>query len=371
MKAIAFSPKEKRLRIVERTEPEITWPDQVKLRIEKVGVCGTDRERIAEGKATAPEGFQDIVMGHENFGRVVETGRDVRSVKPGDYAVFTIRRECGQCLPCAMNRPDMCRTGKYMDRGLSGIDGFNSEFAVDSERYVIPVPASLATVGVLLEPMSVVEKALDEAARLQSARLPDAYAEPDIFHGKRALVAGTGSVGLLACLALRLRGAMVFGLDVVDAGSPRASWLSALGCKYIDGRRVKPERLDEAIGPVDMVMETAGVPGLQFKLIDALARNAIYVVAGIPSEKVHEKVIQIPGTELMSQLVRNNQLLFGSVSSAMGHYRMALSDFILAEERWKGHAPRLINREFRIEEFEEALTRHPEEEIKSVFNWAA
>lgn len=371
MKAIAFSPKKKELKIVERPEPQITSPDQVKLRVERVGVCGTDRERIAEGKAATPSGFDDIVIGHENFGRVVETGRAVRSVKPGDYAVFTIRRGCGQCLPCAMNRPDMCRTGKYMDRGLSEMDGFNSEYVADSERYIIRVPAGLAPIGVLLEPMSVVEKALDEAARLQFARLPDAYADPDIFHGKRVLVAGTGNVGLLACLALRLRGACVYGLDVVDGDSPRAKWLSGINCRYLDGRKIKPEKLDEAIGPSDLVIETAGVPGLEFKLIDALAKNAVYVVAGIPSERIREDMIRIPGTELMNQLVRNNQLLFGSVSSAAGHYRMALRDFILAEERWKGYAARLINREFNIEEYREALTEHPEDEIKAVFRWAA
>ena len=75
--------------------------------------------------------------------------------------------------------------------------------------------------GVLSEPLSVAEKAIDEAVRVQSARLPDAPATPDWLHGRRYLVAGLGPIGLLAAMALRLRGAEVYGLDVVDAETAR------------------------------------------------------------------------------------------------------------------------------------------------------
>lgn len=371
MKAIAYSPGRRELGIVERPEPAIMAGDQVKLMVSRVGVCGTDRERIAEGKAPPPEGFDDLVIGHESFGRVVEAGEEVDAVSPGDYAVFTIRRGCDECAPCRMGRPDMCRTGKYRDRGLSGIDGFNSEYVVDSQRHVIHVPEELAPAGVLLEPMSVVEKALDEVVKFQSARLPEANIGSDWFWGKRALVAGTGTIGLLACLALRLRGASVYGVDILDGDSPRPRWLSGIQGTYIDGRKVKPEKVDEELGPMDLVFESAGVPGLMFNLIDALARNAVYVVAGIPSEAVHERTIRIPGAQLMDQLVRKNQLVFGTVSSAEGHFRMALDDFAMAEYRWRGHTAKMINRELDFTEYREAMTTHPEEEIKAVLKWAA
>lgn len=371
MKAIAYSPGKKELRMVERPEPEIRGKDQVKLMVMRVGVCGTDRERIAEGKAPPPEGYDDLVIGHESFGKVVEIGEDVDAVSLNDYAVFTIRRGCDECAPCRMGRPDMCRTGKYKDRGLSDIDGFNSEFVVDSQRHIIRVPLELASVGVLLEPMSVVEKALDEAMKFQSARLPEASVGRDWFRGKRALVAGIGTIGLLACLALRLRGALVYGIDILDKGSPRPEWLSGIKGTYIDGREIKPENVDEALGPMDLVFESAGVPGLMFNLIDAMARNAVYIVAGIPSEAVHERTIRIPGAQLMDQLVRKNQLVLGTVSSAEGHFRMALDDFALSEYRWRGHAAKMINRELNFNEYKDALTKHPEDEIKTVLKWAA
>lgn len=371
MKAISFNPDARDLKIVERPEPRLTRPDEVKLQIINVGVCGTDRERIAEGNAKLPEGLADLVIGHENMGRVVEAGVGVTSVKTGDLAAFTIRRGCGECMPCGAGRPDMCRTGKYRDRGLAGIDGFNAEYAVDREEFVVKVPEGLRRVGVLLEPMSVVQKAISEAERLQFARLPDALSSPDWLYGKKALVAGIGNIGLLAALALRVRGAEVYGLDIIDSSSVRVKWLLGIGGFYIDGRSVKPEKVDEVIGPIDMAVEAAGVPGLEFGLFDTLARDGIYVVAGIPSEELHGGRVAVQGAELMSRLVRMNLLVFGSVSSAPGHFRAAIDDFIKAEYRWKGHLQKMITAEFDYTDFKGVLTRKDEKEIKSVIKWAA
>ncbi|MBE7413714.1 MAG: alcohol dehydrogenase catalytic domain-containing protein [Deltaproteobacteria bacterium] len=79
MKAIAYSPGRRELRIVERPEPAVMAGDQVKILVSRVGVCGTDRERIAEGKAPPPEGYDDLVIGHESFGRVVEVVLSLRA----------------------------------------------------------------------------------------------------------------------------------------------------------------------------------------------------------------------------------------------------------------------------------------------------
>ena len=54
-------------------------------------------------------------------------------------------------------------TGKYRERGNSGLDGYQTEFVVDREQYIVQVPPELEPVGILLEPLSVVEKAIDEA----------------------------------------------------------------------------------------------------------------------------------------------------------------------------------------------------------------
>src|SRR5512140_606508 len=123
MKAIANTTNTSELKLVERPEPELAGDDEVKMRVLRVGICGTDREEAAGGRSRAPAGQKELVLGHEMFGQVVEVGKNVRRVKPGDHAVFTVRRGCGKCLPCKMNRPDMCLTGLYHERGIWGLDG--------------------------------------------------------------------------------------------------------------------------------------------------------------------------------------------------------------------------------------------------------
>src|SRR6202050_3179072 len=225
MKAIAIVPGTPGSRIVDRTEPSVTAPDEIKVKIIRVGICGTDREEVSGGRADAPEGQKELVIGHEMFGQGVSVGSSVTRVKPGDYAVFTVRRGCGECACCLMNRADMCQTGRYRERGIRGLDGYQTEYVVDQEQYIVRVPAELEPVGVLMEPLSVVEKAIDETLRVQTLRCPDAATTPDWFHGRRCLVAGLGPVGLLAAMVLRLRGGEGFGLGGGCSNTARPKWL--------------------------------------------------------------------------------------------------------------------------------------------------
>src|SRR5690348_14456788 len=163
MRAIAITPGISGAKMIERDEPKLTAPDQIKMRVVRVGICGTDREELLGGRADAPAGATNLVIGHEMMGQVVEVGKAVKRVKVGDYAAFTVRRGCGQCANCNLGRSDMCQTGKYRERGIKALDGYQTEFVVDQEEFVVRVPAGLERVGVLLEPLSIVEKAISQA----------------------------------------------------------------------------------------------------------------------------------------------------------------------------------------------------------------
>jgi threonine dehydrogenase-like Zn-dependent dehydrogenase len=367
MKAIALIPGTTNLRLVERPEVNIQNPTDIKLRVLRVGICGTDREEASGGRALAPEGNRDLVIGHEMFSQVVAVGEQVTRVKPGDLAVITVRRGCGKCLPCQMNRSDMCRTGQYHERGIWGLDGYQCEYVVDDERYVVRVPAELEAVGVLAEPLSVAEKAITEAVRLQFARLPDAHATPDWLNGRRCLVAGLGPIGLLAAVALRLRGAEVYGLDIVDEGSARPRWLEAIGGHYVDGRKVSPLQVDDKIGAMDLIFEATGVAQLAFNLTDALAPDGVYVLTGIPGGN---RPTQLSGDELIRQFVLDNQVMAGSVNAARDHFQMAVDDLTAAKARWGDHVNKLITARYPYTQFAEAINTHPADEIKTVIEWA-
>jgi threonine dehydrogenase-like Zn-dependent dehydrogenase len=366
MKAIAVVPGTPMVRLVDRPEPSITAPDQVKARVLRVGICGTDREEAAGGRAKAPPSQDDLVMGHEMFGQVVDVGTAVTQVKTGDHAVFTVRRGCGQCRPCMLQRSDMCRTGLYVERGIWGLDGYQAEYVVDHEPFVVRVPHELEPVGVLTEPFSVAEKAIAEAVHVQRTRLPDSATSLDWLAGKRCLVAGLGPVGLLAALSLRLREADVWGLDIVDAETARPRWLTAIGGHYVDGRKPRSDRAENQIGPFDMIVEATGIASLQFELLDALALDGVYAVTGIPSG---DPPLSIDGSALMRRLVLRNQLIVGSVNASRDHFQLAVHDLSMAEQRWPGQSARLITHRHPYTDFDAAFHHHGSDEIKVVLEW--
>jgi glucose 1-dehydrogenase len=368
MKALALEIGTNHLRLTERPEPKIALPTEVRLRVLRVGICGTDREEAAGGRALAPTGNQDLVLGHEMLGQVLEVGANVTRVRVGDLAVATVRRGCQECLPCKMGRPDMCQTGKYLERGIWGLDGFQAEQVVDDESYLVQVPGALAAIGVLVEPLSVVEKAIDEALRTQQSRLPDAATVPDWLNGRKCLVAGLGPIGLLACLALRLRGADVFGLDLVDDESVRPQWLEGIGGRYVDGRRITVDQVDDRIGAMSLIFEATGIGSLAFDLMQALAPNGVYVLTGIPGGS---RPTPISADALIRDLVLRNLLMVGSVNAALGHYRMAVNDLEMGRALWGDHIEKLITHHFAYADFDHAFHFHDPNEIKAVLEWTS
>jgi threonine dehydrogenase-like Zn-dependent dehydrogenase len=212
----------------------------------------------------------------------------------------------------------------------------------------------------------VAEKAIDEAVRLQAARLPDAGATPNWLHDRRVLVAGLGPIGLLGALVLRLRGAIVFGLDVVDENSIRPQWLEHIGGTYLDGRQVKADQVDDQIGVVDLIFESTGVAALEFNLLDALAPNGLYVLTGIPGG---DRPLEVSGARLIRQLVLENQLMVGSVNAARDHYQMAVDDLETASALWGEHVNKLITHHFAYSNFEAAFNQGLQDAIKVVIDW--
>ncbi len=365
MKAIAIIPGKGDVQLIDIEEPTVTAPSHVKLKVLEVGICGTDREEAEGGRADAPPHDDYLVIGHEMFGQVVEVGEAVKSVKPGDYGVFIVRRGCGKCYPCLHQRSDMCETGEYTERGIKGLHGFQTAYVVDDEAYLVKVPDHLVHLGVLTEPMSISAKAIDEAQHIQAARIPGLNAN-NWLKDKKVLIAGLGAIGLLAAFALKLRGAKLYGMDIVDEDSSRPQLLKEIGGEYIDGRKIDTLSIDERYGEMDMIFEATGIAELEFQLIDALGVNGIYVLTGIPAGK---RPVCILGASLMQQIVLKNQILLGSVNASVAHYAMAIEDLEKAHKEWKNALEQVITTIHPYSEFKEALSHHNHSEIKTVISW--
>jgi glucose 1-dehydrogenase len=367
MKAIAITPGTKQVNIVDRPEPKVSAPDEIKLRVLRVGICGTDREEASGGRADAPPGRKDLVIGHEMFGQVEEVGNQVEIVRPGDFGCFTVRRGCGHCPACLNERSDMCSTGDYTERGIKQRDGYETELVVDQLEYFVKVPREQVPLGVLSEPTSVAEKAIDEALSVQVGRIPGAADPRKWLEGKQVLVAGLGPIGLLAAVALKLRGAKVLGLDVVDEDSLRPKLLKQLGGSYVDGRQTKPSALNDAFGQIDMIFEATGIARVEFDLLGALGINGVYVLTGIPGG---DRPLQIDGASLMRTLVLRNQVMIGSVNASRKHFEMAVEDLGKAYKTWGKTMEQIITHAVPNSDFADVLEKHPDNEIKAVIEWS-
>ncbi|HXV79791.1 MAG TPA: alcohol dehydrogenase catalytic domain-containing protein, partial [Candidatus Binatia bacterium] len=173
MDAIAVTPQKRKVEIIHQAEPKIVSPTHVKLRMLEAGVCGTDKEICAFQYGTPPSGSEELVIGHESLGEVVEIGPKVTRVKVGDLVVPMVRRPCPHdyCVACRADRQDFCFTGDFQERGIKDRHGFMAQFVVDDEKYMNRVPREMRDVAVLVEPLTIAEKGLTQVWQVQQ-RLP-------------------------------------------------------------------------------------------------------------------------------------------------------------------------------------------------------
>jgi threonine dehydrogenase-like Zn-dependent dehydrogenase len=167
-------------------------------------------------------------------------------------------------------------------------------------------------------------------------------------------------------MALCLRGADVYGLDVVDSSSARPKWLNVIGGNYVDGRKVPADQVEKKIGSMDLILDATGIAALEFNLLDALARNGVYVITGIPGG---DRPLNVEGAELVRQLVLDNQVMLGSVNAARGHFQMAVDDLSQAQRRWGNHIAALITNRYPASQFAQLVSNHPTDAIKEVVEW--
>src|SRR5919198_920941 len=201
MQAIAVFPGQKdSVHLAELAKPkldDVPGGRGVLVRLLRCGVDGTDKEINAAEYGTAPDGYDFLVIGHENFGQVEAVGTHVTEFSPGDYVVATVRRR-GSSIYDLIGTYDMTTDEVYFERGVSRRHGYLTEFYVDDPEYIVRVPDGLKEIAVLAEPLSVSEKGIIQAFEIQR-RLK-------VWQPRKAAVLGTGTIGLLATLILRLRG---------------------------------------------------------------------------------------------------------------------------------------------------------------------
>ncbi|MBN0042834.1 glucose 1-dehydrogenase [Streptomyces actuosus] len=310
-----------------------------------VGVCGTDREIASGGYGRAPTGSDRLILGHESLGRV-EEAPEGSGFEAGDLIAGVVRRPDPEpCGACARGEFDMCRNGRYRERGIKELDGYGSELWCVDPGYAVRVDAALGVAGVLTEPTSVVAKAWEQIERVGSRSW---------FEPQRVLVTGAGPIGLLAALLGRQRGLDVHVLDRVTDG-PKPDLVRELGAAY------HSDSVDEVLDAVrpDVVVETTGAGRV---VVDAIRGTASYGVVCLTGVSPGGRRLTVDAGTVNREIVLENDVVVGSVNANLRHYRQAADALARADHAW---LHRLLTRRLPLARAAEAFDRRPDD-VKTV-----
>ena len=223
-----------------------------------------------------------------------------------------VRRPCHPpCVSCARGRRDLCFSPVLNERGIFGLHGYFAEYIVDEAADLVPIPDGVVDYAVLMEPLSVVEKAIERAFQVH---------EPGC---RTALVLGAGPIGLLAGLVLQLRGLSVCLHSAEAPDHPRARLVADAGMIYL------PE-----LGSyqADIVIEATGSAEAALRGVGCLAPLGVCVVLGAGNATG-----EIP----FRDLITHNRTVLGSVNASPEAFRTAAVDLGRFE---RGIVARLIHR---------------------------
>ncbi|MEP7358193.1 MAG: glucose 1-dehydrogenase [Anaerolineales bacterium] len=334
MKAVAVYPrKPNSIHLTDLARPSVNdIPNGrgVLIKVLRIGVDGTDKEINLGEYGAAPPGYDFLTIGHESFGRVVEVGPAVHELAVGDYAVATVRRR-GSSIYDQIGTYDMTTDADYFERGINLRHGYLTEFFVDDPEYIVRVPAPLKEVGVLLEPTSIAEKGIAQAFEIQR-RLK-------VWHPTRAAVIGAGTLGLLATLALRLRGLEVTTLARTEPPYLNSELAEALGARYLSTRSTPLARAAEQHGPFDLIFEATGASSVVFEAMEALGRNGVLVLTGIAGGN---RMVEVPGDRILTGFVLGNKVAVGSVNANREYFERGVQDMAAAALQYPGWLKRLL-----------------------------
>ncbi|UNM12769.1 zinc-dependent alcohol dehydrogenase family protein [Streptomyces formicae] len=228
-------------------DPGIKDAADVIVRVDAVTICGTDLHII---KGDVPDVAPGTVLGHEAVGEVMETGGDVRTVRPGDRVLVSCIAACGRCRFCRENRYGQCRGGGGWVLGHL-VDGTQAEYVrvPFADLSVHPLPSQVDN---------------DDAVLLADI-FPTAYevgvVNGHVGPGDTLVVVGAGPIGLAVIATARLYtpGRII----AVDLAASRLTAARAVGADATVSADEEPERLVEDLTDglgADVVVEAVGVP---------------------------------------------------------------------------------------------------------------
>src|SRR5919202_1403276 len=349
MKAIAVTPgKPHSIHLEEIPKPsvdDVPGGKGVLVEVLRVGVDGTDKEINDAEYGAAPPGDDFLVIGHENFGCVVEVGPNVPvTIRPGGYVVASVRRP-GSSIYGKIGLQDFTTDDVYYERGINLLHGYLTEYYVEDSNYVFPLPETLREVGVLLEPTTVAEKGINHAYEIQR-RLK-------VWEPRRALILGSGTIGLLMGVAARLR-----GLELTVASLPKPPYRNSelveqLGGVYYSTQDEGLAQISKERGPFDLIMDATGFSPIIWEAAEVLGKNGVLVLSSITGG---DRKVEINSDKINQSFVLGNKVMVGTVNASPNDFRSGVDDLIKAQALFPGWLEQLLTTPIRgLENYEQMI----------------
>ena len=250
----------------ERRPVPVAGPKEVLVRLEYVGICGSDLHYYESGRIGDYVVKPPFVLGHEPGGTVVAVGKEVTDLKPGDRVALEPGKTCGECEFCKTGRYNLCPDVVFF--ATPPVDGVFAEYVAHPASLCFKLPDTVSTLeGALIEPLAV---------GFHAAVQGGAQA------GQTAVVMGAGCIGLVSMMALRAMGvSRVYVVDILENRLQKAKELGATEAIRGDLTDAVEEvlKLTDQKG-VDLVIETAGTEITTRQAIALTKKGATIVLVG-------------------------------------------------------------------------------------------
>lgn len=311
-------------------ERDIPQPkdDEVLVKLEYVGICGSDLHYYESGAIGDYVVKPPFVLGHEPGGTVVEVGKNVTHLKVGDRVALEPGKTCGHCEFCKTGRYNLCPDVVFF--ATPPVDGVFQEYVAHEAGLCFKLPDNVSTMeGALIEPLAV---------GFHAARQGGAQA------GQVAVVTGAGCIGLVSMMALKAMGvSKVYSVDVMDKRLDKALELGADG--VINGSREDAvKKVMELTGGMgcDLVIETAGTEITTRQAVQMTKKGATIVLVG------YSKTGEI---KMPISLALDKELTFKTVFRYRHIYPMAIDAVASGRVNLKG----IVTNEFALDNIQEAM----------------
>ena len=311
-------------------EREIPKPkaDEVLVKLEYVGICGSDLHYYETGAIGDYVVEPPFVLGHEPGGTVVEVGENVSHLKIGDRVALEPGKTCGHCEFCKQGKYNLCPDVVFF--ATPPVDGVFQEYVAHEADLCFKLPENVSTLeGALIEPLAVgFHAAIQGDANL----------------GQKAVVMGAGCIGLVSMMALKARGVSeVYVVDVMQKRLEKAMELGASG--VINGAKEdvleRVRQLTDGKG-MELVIETAGTEITTRQAIHMAKKGSNIVLVGY--SKSGEMTLPM-------SLVLDKELTFKTVFRYRHIYPMAIDAVASGKVNLKG----IVTDIFPLDEVQKAM----------------